>query len=67
MYASLNNSHNKLPQKLHEWHISTNTHVQIDKSIFTSYGTHAMNYFGSLGIIFLGMRDAGRRGNKITD
>ena len=26
-----------------------------------------MNYFGSLGIIFLGMRDAGRRGNKMTD
>ena len=26
-----------------------------------------MNYFGSLGIIFLGMRDAGRKGNKMTD
>ena len=30
--------------------ISTNTHVQINRSIFASYGTHAMNYFAYLGI-----------------
>ena len=30
--------------------ISTNTHVQIDRSIFASNGTHAMNYLVSLGI-----------------
>jgi len=39
-----------MPQKLNERDIFTNTHVQIDRSIFASYGTHAMN--------------AGRRGNK---
>ena len=37
--------------KLHKQDISTNTHVQIDWSIFVSYGMHAMNYyFASLGI-----------------
>ena len=30
--------------------ISTNTHVQIDQSIFADYGTHAINYFMPLGI-----------------
>ena len=53
-----------MPQKLHEWDISTNTHVQINQSIFASYGTHAMIDFVSLGIFI--RKDTGRRGNKIT-
>ena len=36
----------------------------MDRPIFASCGTRAMNYFASLGILCV--RDAGRRGNKIT-
>ena len=31
------------------------------RSIFVSYGTHVMNYFA-----FVCLKDAGRRGNKLT-
>ena len=34
------------------WIYSKNTHVQIDRLIFASYGMHAMNYFASLGIFY---------------
>ena len=39
----------KQPQKSHEQDI-LQKHLQIDRSIFASYGTRAMNYFASLGI-----------------
>ena len=38
---------------------------QIDRSTFASYGTHATTYFESLWIFTV--RDAGRRGNRITE
>ena len=37
------------PQKSHEQDI-LQKHSQIDRSIFASYGTHAMNFCASLGI-----------------
>ena len=39
-------------------------HFQIDRPIFASYRTRAMNFCASLG--FLCIRDTGCRGNKIT-
>ena len=44
---------------------STKKNLQINWSFFASYGTLAMNYFVSLGILCI--RDAGHRGKKITD
>ena len=52
------------PQKSHKEDI-LEKHLKIDQSIFASYGTHTTNYFASLGI-FICIRDAGRRDNKIT-
>ena len=54
-YASFNNSHNNCHSN--ERNISTKTHVQINRSIFASYGTHAMKYFASLGIFVSGTQD----------
>ena len=34
------------------WIYAKNTHVEIDRLIFASYGMHAMNYFASLGIFY---------------
>ena len=48
-----------MPQKLNERDIFTNTHVQIDRLIFASCGTHAMNYFGAFGDFYpSGTQDA---------
>ena len=55
-YASFNKSHNNCHST--EQNISTKTHVQINRSIFASYGTHAMKYFVSLGIFVSGTQDA---------
>ena len=52
------------PQKSHKEDI-LEKHLKIDQSIFASYGTHTTNYSASLGI-FICIRDAGRRDNKIT-
>ena len=43
-----------------------NTHVQIDWSIFASYGMHAINYFASLGIFFVSEMQGADWGNKVT-
>ena len=45
--------------KEHERDISTNAHVQTDRSIF---GMHVMNYFASLGIFMHQGCRIGRRG-----
>ena len=56
------------PQKSHEQDI-LQKHLHIDRSIFASYGTHAVNFWASLGIFMRQGRrtqDVGRRNNKIT-
>ena len=55
-YASFNNCHNN--GHSNEQNISTKTHVQINRSIFASYGTRALKYFTSLGIFVSGTQDA---------
>ena len=60
-YASFNNCHNN--GHSNEQNISIITHVQVNRSIFASYGTHALKYFCVFDFC---VRDAGRRGNKIT-
>ena len=49
---------------LHEWDISTKTHVQIDRSLRPAerMSLIILRLWG-----FLCVRDAGRRGNKITE
>ena len=60
-HAFLNNSHNNCHRNyMIRPDISTNTHVQINRSILAPYGTHAMIWG------FLCIMDAGRRVNKIT-
>ena len=55
-----------MPQKLHERDIFTNTHVQIDRSLFAPYGTYATNYSCVFGDFYaLWTQDAGI--TKITD
>ena len=60
-YAFLNNSRNNCHRNYtNRPDISTNAHVQINRSILAPYGTHAMIWG------FLCIMDAGRRVNKIT-
>ena len=54
-YASFNNCHNN--GHSNEQNISIITHVQVNRSIFASYGTHALKYFASL-IFVSGTQDA---------
>ena len=56
-----------MSQKLHERDISTNIHVHIDRSIDLGVlrgACHKLLCLFAWG--FLCIRDAGRRGNKIT-
>ena len=54
-YASFNNCHNN--GRSNEQNTSIITHVQVNRSIFASYGTHALKYFASL-IFVSGTQDA---------
>ena len=47
------------PQKSHEQDI-LQKHLHIDRSIFASYGTHAVNFWASLGIFM-------RQGRRTQD
>ena len=65
IYSLLNNNHNDCHRNYtNRPEILTETHAQIDWSIFASYGMHAMDYFVSLRIFCV--RDAGHRGKNIT-